>query len=58
MIKDGGLAPIAYGALADHSSRTIGVGAAALTAAVIVPLILALRSALEDKRQALRGQVQ
>jgi MFS transporter, FSR family, fosmidomycin resistance protein len=48
----GGLAPIAYGALADHSSRTIGVVAAALTAAVIVPLILALRSVLEDKRQA------
>jgi MFS transporter, FSR family, fosmidomycin resistance protein len=45
----GGLAPIAYGALADHSSRTIGVVAAALTAAVIVPLILALRSVLEDK---------
>jgi FSR family fosmidomycin resistance protein-like MFS transporter len=44
----GGLAPIAYGALADHSSRTIGVVAAALTAAVIVPLILALRSVLED----------
>jgi MFS family permease len=45
----GGLAPIAYGALADHSSRTIGVVAAALTAAVIVPLILALRSVLEDE---------
>jgi MFS transporter, FSR family, fosmidomycin resistance protein len=48
----GGLAPIAYGALADHSSRTVGVIAAALTAAVIVPLILALRSVLDDKRGA------
>ena len=42
----GGLAPIAYGALADHSSQTIGILAAALTAAAIVPLVLALRPAL------------
>ena len=38
----GGLAPIAYGAIADHAGRTIGVVAAALTAAAIIPLALAL----------------
>jgi MFS family permease len=48
VIGAGGLAPIAYGAIADHSSRTVGVLAAALTAALIVPLVLALRPALED----------
>jgi FSR family fosmidomycin resistance protein-like MFS transporter len=42
----GGLAPIAYGALADHSSQTVGILAAALTAAAIVPLVLALRPAM------------
>ena len=48
VIGAGGLAPIAYGAIADHSSRTVGILAAALTAALIVPLVLALRPALED----------
>jgi MFS transporter, FSR family, fosmidomycin resistance protein len=48
VIGAGGLAPIAYGSIADHSSRTVGILAAALTAAVIVPLVLALRPALED----------
>jgi len=42
----GGLAPIAYGALADHSSQAVGILAAALTAAAIVPLVLALQPAL------------
>jgi FSR family fosmidomycin resistance protein-like MFS transporter len=42
----GGLAPIAYGALADHSTRTVGILASAVTAAVIVPLVLALRPQL------------
>jgi len=46
VIGSGGLAPIAYGAIADHSSRTIGVLAAAATAALIVPMALRLRSAL------------
>jgi MFS transporter, FSR family, fosmidomycin resistance protein len=46
----GGLAPIAYGAIADHSNRTIGILAAALTAAVIIPLVLALRPVLQDER--------
>jgi FSR family fosmidomycin resistance protein-like MFS transporter len=48
----GGLAPIAYGVIADHSNRTVGILAAALTAAVIVPLVLALRPALDDERTA------
>jgi hypothetical protein len=48
----GELAPIAYGPLADHSNRTVGILAAALTAAVIVPLVLALRPALENERDA------
>jgi FSR family fosmidomycin resistance protein-like MFS transporter len=43
----GGLAPIAYGAIADHSSRTVGILAAAGTAAAIIPLVLALRSSLD-----------
>lgn len=42
----GGLAPIAYGAIADHSSQTIGVLAAAATAALIVPMVLGLRPSL------------
>jgi MFS transporter, FSR family, fosmidomycin resistance protein len=42
VIGAGGLAPIAYGAIADHSNKTIGVAAAALTAAAIIPMVLAL----------------
>jgi MFS transporter, FSR family, fosmidomycin resistance protein len=44
VISSGGLAPIAYGAIADHSSQMIGILASACTAVVIVPLILSLRS--------------
>ncbi|HMA49427.1 MAG TPA: MFS transporter [Magnetospirillaceae bacterium] len=43
VIGAGGLAPIAYGAIADQSSSTIGVIAAALTAAAIIPMVLVLR---------------
>ncbi len=46
VIGAGGLAPILYGALADHTGRTVGVVAAALTACAIVPMVLALRPAL------------
>jgi hypothetical protein len=53
VIGAGGLAPIAYGAIADHSSRTAGILAAALTAAAIVPLVLALRPALKNSRDVL-----
>jgi MFS family permease len=40
VIGSGGLAPIGYGAIADHSSRTVGVLAAAATALTIVPLAI------------------
>ena len=43
VIGSGGLAPIAYGAIADHSSQTIGMLSSACTAVVIVPLVLSLR---------------
>ncbi len=50
VIGSGGLAPIAYGALADHSSRTVGVVAAALTAAAIIPTVVALRPFLRETK--------
>ena len=50
VIGAGGLAPIVYGAIADHSSRTIGVLAAALTAAAIIPMVLALGPFLPEAR--------
>jgi FSR family fosmidomycin resistance protein-like MFS transporter len=43
VIGSGGIAPILYGAIADHSTQTIGVLASAATAVVIVPLALMLR---------------
>jgi MFS transporter, FSR family, fosmidomycin resistance protein len=46
VIGAGGLAPIAYGAIADHSNQTVGVLAAAATAALIVPMVLSLRPSL------------
>jgi FSR family fosmidomycin resistance protein-like MFS transporter len=48
VIGSGGLAPIAYGAVADHSNPTIGILSSAGTALVIVPLVLALRTALKS----------
>jgi MFS family permease len=42
VIGAGALAPIAYGAIADHSSRMIGILSSACTALVIVPLVLSL----------------
>ena len=49
VIGAGGLAPVAYGALADHSSRTIGIIASALTAAAIIPMVLALGPFLRER---------
>jgi len=46
VIGSGGLAPIAYGTIADHSSQMIGILSSACTAVVIVPLILSLRTVL------------
>ncbi|CAO3454881.1 hypothetical protein [Azospirillum argentinense] len=48
VIGSGGVAPILYGAIADHSTQTIGVLASAATAALIVPLVLMLRPHLSD----------
>ncbi|HVI52327.1 MAG TPA: hypothetical protein VM661_14040 [Candidatus Sulfotelmatobacter sp.] len=48
VIGSGGVAPILYGAVADHSSQGIGVLASAVTAALIVPLVLTLRPHLHD----------
>jgi MFS family permease len=47
VIGSGALAPIAYGAIADHTSQLIGVVASACTALIIVPLVLWLRAAIE-----------
>jgi FSR family fosmidomycin resistance protein-like MFS transporter len=47
-----GFAPIAYGVIADHTSRAFGISASALTAAVIIPFVLALRPALANFQQA------
>jgi FSR family fosmidomycin resistance protein-like MFS transporter len=49
VIGSGGLAPIFYGAVADHSSQTLGILVAAATAAIIVPLVLALRPFLQSR---------
>jgi FSR family fosmidomycin resistance protein-like MFS transporter len=49
VIGAGGLAPIAYGMIADHSNRTVGIVAAALTATTTFPLILALRPLLPSE---------
>jgi MFS family permease len=46
VIGAGGLAPIAYGAIADLTGQTVGVCAAAATAAVIVPMVFALGRSL------------
>jgi MFS transporter, FSR family, fosmidomycin resistance protein len=54
VIGAGGLAPILYGVIADHSSRTIGVLASAATAALIVPLVLLLRSHLRNSTMGSR----
>ncbi len=54
VIGAGGLAPIAYGAIADHSNKNLGVVAAALTAAVIIPMVLGLRPFLHEQPDCLR----
>jgi MFS transporter, FSR family, fosmidomycin resistance protein len=48
VIGSGGIAPILYGAVADHSSQTIGIVSAGLTAAAIIPLVAALRPSLRS----------
>jgi FSR family fosmidomycin resistance protein-like MFS transporter len=48
VIGSGGLAPILYGTIADHSSQLIGILSAACTAVVIVPLVLSLRKVFSN----------
>ncbi len=48
VIGSGGIAPIFYGAVADHSSQAIGVLASAATALLIGPLVLTLRPHLRS----------
>ena len=48
VIGSGGIAPILYGVVADRSNQTAGVLASAATAALIVPLVLALRPHLRS----------
>ena len=55
VIGSGGLAPIAYGAIADGAGRTVGVVAAALTATAVVPMVLALRPFLRQASAATRN---
>jgi MFS family permease len=56
VIGTGGIAPILYGAVADHSSQAVGVLAAAATAALIVPLVLALRPHLRGTAEGSRKE--
>lgn len=51
VIGAGGLAPIGYGAIADHSTRTCGILSAAMTAAMNLPLALALRPFLKAEHR-------
>jgi MFS family permease len=55
VIGSGGVAPILYGALADHTSQTVGIVAAATTAVLIVPVVLSLRPALGGSASAPRA---
>ncbi|WP_377807617.1 MFS transporter [Azospirillum sp. A29] len=56
VIGSGGLAPILYGTIADHSSQTTGVLASAATAALIVPLVLMLRPHLNASATEPHGE--
>ena len=49
VIGSGGIAPIVYGALADHGGQAIGVLASAATAVLIVPLVRTLRPYLHSR---------
>jgi FSR family fosmidomycin resistance protein-like MFS transporter len=50
VIGAGGLAPIAYGVIADHSNRTIGIVGAALSPPAPIPQNNALRPILKNER--------
>lgn len=46
VIGSGAFAPIVYGAIADHFSQTLGIMASGGTAALTIPLVVALRPVL------------
>lgn len=46
VIGSGGVAPILYGAIADHSTQAIGIVSAGLTAIAIIPLVAGLQPSL------------
>jgi FSR family fosmidomycin resistance protein-like MFS transporter len=52
VICSGGIAPIFFGAIADHSNQTLGVLASAATALVITPLVLMLKPHLRSRAAA------
>jgi MFS family permease len=49
VIGAGGIAPILYGTIADHSSRTVGMLASAATAVLVIPLVLTLLPYLRQR---------
>jgi FSR family fosmidomycin resistance protein-like MFS transporter len=55
VIGAGAFAPIIYGAIADHSSQTTGILAAAATAGAIIPMVLALRPSLRAEALPLQA---
>ncbi len=52
VIGAGGVAPILYGAIADHGSQRVALLATAATAAAILPLVLALGPYLNQEKEA------
>jgi MFS family permease len=52
VIGSGGLAPILYGTIADHSSQLVGILSSACTAVIIVPLVLSLRKVFSSTEGA------
>jgi len=52
VIGSGGLAPIVYGLIADHTSQTVATIASAATAGLIIPLMLVLRPHLQKVAKA------
>jgi FSR family fosmidomycin resistance protein-like MFS transporter len=48
VIGSGAVAPILYGAIADHSNQALGIVAAGLTAMAVLPLVMALRPSLRS----------
>jgi FSR family fosmidomycin resistance protein-like MFS transporter len=58
VIGAGGIAPILYGIVADHSSQTTGLLATAATAGVIVPLVMLLQPYLQRAHSPERSTTQ